>query len=208
MERNDSFGSSNPGPPNTGALSGTFGSGGTQAGSQGTGLGASDTGTAGAGVGTSTGTGLSGGSDAATRHEGGESGGLTDRARDIAGSAGNRLADMGSTVRERAGSVRDTLANVLESGAERLRQQGAGGGQLAGADATGGSSGMVAEHGNRLEAGANQLAGGLQASADWLRDADLDGLKSGVERQVKEHPGRTLAIAVGLGYLLGKAFRR
>ena len=54
----------------------------------------------------------------------------------------------------------------------------------------------------------NQLAGGLQASADWLRDADLDGLKSGVERQVKEHPGRSLAVAVGLGYLLGKAFRK
>jgi hypothetical protein len=25
---------------------------------------------------------------------------------------------------------------------------------------------------------------------------------------VKEHPGRTLLIAVGLGYLLGKAFRK
>jgi hypothetical protein len=66
---------------------------------------------------------------------------------------------------------------------------------------------MVGE-GNRLSEATNQLAGGLQASADWLRDADLDGLKSGVERQVKEHPGRTLAVAVGVGYLLGKAFRK
>ena len=54
----------------------------------------------------------------------------------------------------------------------------------------------------------NQLAGGMQASADWLREADLDGLKSGIERQVKEHPARSLAVAVGLGYLLGKAFRK
>ena len=66
---------------------------------------------------------------------------------------------------------------------------------------------MVGE-GNRLSEATNQLAGGLQASADWLRDADLDGLKAGVERQVKEHPGRTLAVAVGVGYLLGKAFRK
>jgi ElaB/YqjD/DUF883 family membrane-anchored ribosome-binding protein len=33
-------------------------------------------------------------------------------------------------------------------------------------------------------------------------------MKSGIERQVKEHPGRTLAIAVGVGYLLGKAIRK
>ena len=34
-----------------------------------------------------------------------------------------------------------------------------------------------------------------------------DGLKGSIEQQGKEHPGRTLLIAVGLGYLLGKALR-
>jgi hypothetical protein len=48
----------------------------------------------------------------------------------------------------------------------------------------------------------------MQSTADWLRDADIDGLKSGLERQIKEHPGRTLLMAAGLGYLLGKAFRK
>jgi hypothetical protein len=67
---------------------------------------------------------------------------------------------------------------------------------------------MVSEQGGRMTDMSNQVAGGLQGAADWLRDADLDGLKSGLERQVKEHPGRTLAIAVGLGYLLGKAIRK
>ena len=67
---------------------------------------------------------------------------------------------------------------------------------------------MVADENNRLAGMSNQVAGGLQASADWLRDADLDGLRSGLEQQVKDHPGRTLAVAVGLGYLLGKAIRR
>ena len=48
----------------------------------------------------------------------------------------------------------------------------------------------------------------------WLRGtrtgtrADIDGLKTSIERQVKEHPGRTLLIAIGMGYLIGKAFRR
>ncbi len=66
---------------------------------------------------------------------------------------------------------------------------------------------MVADD-NRLAQTSNQIAGGMQGAADWLRDADLDGLKAGIEKQVKEHPGRSLAIAVGLGYLLGKAIRR
>lgn len=48
----------------------------------------------------------------------------------------------------------------------------------------------------------------MQATADFLRDADLQGMKTGIERQVKEHPGRTLLIAAGLGYILGRAFRK
>jgi ElaB/YqjD/DUF883 family membrane-anchored ribosome-binding protein len=134
-------------------------------------------------------------------------GSLADKARSAASNAGEKLSDVSATVRDRAGTLKTTLADALESGAERLRQQGAGGGQVAGAAATGASTGMVAET-PQLSAAANQLAGGMQASADWLRDADLDGLKAGVEKQVKDHPGRTLAVAVGLGYLLGKAFRK
>ena len=126
---------------------------------------------------------------------------LGDRAR-------SALTDAGSTVRDRAGNLKNSLADALESGAEKLRQQGAGGGQMAGAAATGGSTGMVSDQSNRMTDVSNQVAGGLQGAADWLRDADLDGLKSGLERQVKEHPGRTLAVAVGLGYLLGKAIRK
>lgn len=136
-----------------------------------------------------------------------ERAGLADWARDAAGTAGDKLSDVGSAARERAGNLKNTLVSALESGAERLRAQGAGGGQVAGAAATGTSVGVAAET-PQLGAAANQLAGGMQGAADWLRDADLDGLKAGVERQVKEHPGRTLAVAVGLGYLLGKAFRK
>lgn len=191
MERNanDTFGSGNTGE------SGGYGSAGS-AGS------ANSPSSFGAGSAGNTGT-----SDASfSRDSATDGGGLADRAKSAASTAGEKLSDVGSSVRDRAGSLKHTLADALESGAEKLRAQSAGGGQIAGASATGGTSDMVSE-GNRLSEATNQLAGGLQASADWLRDADLDGLKTGVERQVKEHPGRTLAVAVGLGYLLGKAFR-
>jgi len=131
--------------------------------------------------------------------------GLGDRARNVAGTAKEKLANVGSTVREQAGNAKDKLADALESGADKLRQRTAGSGQpLAGE--TGSTSVAVSD--NRVNQVTDKVAGGMQATADWLRDADLDSMRSGVERQVKEHPGRTLLIAVGLGYLLGKAFRK
>jgi hypothetical protein len=197
MERNanDNFGSSNTGESSsTGYGTGSAGSANSPSSF---GAGASTGGMGGAGT-----------SDASfSRDSSTDAAGLADRAKNAASTAGEKLSDVGTSVRERAGGLKQTLADALESGAEKLRKQGAGGGQIAGSAATGGSTTMVGE-GSRISEATNQLAGGLQASADWLRDADLDGLKSGVERQVKEHPGRTLAVAVGLGYLLGKAFKK
>jgi ElaB/YqjD/DUF883 family membrane-anchored ribosome-binding protein len=127
---------------------------------------------------------------------------LKDRAKGAIGSANERLADVGSTVREKAGGMKNKLANALESGAEKLR--GSSGATLAGATTAGTTT---VEGDGRLSQVSDRVAGGMQATADWLRDADLDGMKTGIERQVKDHPGRTLLIAAGLGYLIGRAFR-
>ena len=129
--------------------------------------------------------------------------GLRDRAKSVLGGAGEKLSGAGSSVRERAGVVKDRLADVLESGAGRLRGQ-SGGAALVGV----GADGTTTVQGDgRIAQVSDRVAGGMQASADWLREADLDGLKSGIENQVKQHPGRTLLIAAGLGYLLARAFR-
>ncbi|MEP6989822.1 MAG: hypothetical protein ABJA80_02750 [bacterium] len=132
--------------------------------------------------------------------------GIADRAKSAASTAGDKLADVSSTVRDKAGNLKTTIADALESGAERLRQQTAGG-QLGAATAGAAGTAMVQDD-TRIAQTSNQIATGMQGAADWLRDADLDGLKSGIERQVKEHPARSLAVAVGVGYLLGKALRR
>jgi ElaB/YqjD/DUF883 family membrane-anchored ribosome-binding protein len=133
---------------------------------------------------------------------------VTDRARDLAGTAQDKLADVGSNVRERAGNMKDSLANALETGADKLRAKGGGqtqSGSLAGAT---GTSSVALESDGRVAQVSNRVATGMDATADWLRQADLDGLRATVEQQVKEHPGRTLLLAAGLGYLLGKAFRK
>lgn len=135
--------------------------------------------------------------------------GLADRARDVAGTAQEKLADVGSTVRDRTGQMKNSLADALHSGADKLRQRtsapGTTSAPLAGATDTG-SVAVPAD--SRSAQMGNRVASGMDAAADWLHDADLDSLKTGLERQVKEHPGRTLLIAAGIGYLLGKAFRR
>lgn len=201
MERNDNLGSQNTSDSTTGSFAS-----GSQVGSQGGSQGSPASGSYGAGAPNVSGT--SSTDDASfSRDTMADGGNLSDKAKNIASSAGDRLSSAGSTVRDKAGNLKNSLADALESGAEKLRSQGSGGGQYAGAMATGGSESMVSG-GSRTKSATNQLAGGMQASADWLRDADLDSMKSGVERQVKEHPGRTLAIAVGVGYLLGKAIRK
>jgi hypothetical protein len=175
-------------------------SGGSSAGGSTSGFGNSGdvTGSAGYGAGTS---GSTSGASSTSAGEGAS--GISDRARDLAGTAKSKLADVGSSVREGAGTAKDKLANALESGAGKLRQRGARG-EMSGATGTT----DVAVTGDGVSQVSDRVAGGMQATADWLREADLDNMRLGVERQVKEHPGRTLLIAVGLGYLLGKAFRK
>ena len=193
MERNaDGYtGGSSGGAGGAAGSTGGYGNSGDLTGSAGYGAGAS--GSTSAGVGGSN----PGGSSST------DAGGIADRARDIAGNAKDKLADVGSSVRQGAGTAKDKLADALSSGADKLRQRG-GRGQLSGSTGTT----DVTVSGDGVTQVADRVAGGMQATADWLRDADLDSMRAGVERQVKDHPGRTLLIAVGLGYLLGKAFRK
>ena len=139
-----------------------------------------------------------------TTGETSESQGFRNRARNVIGTAGGRLADVGSTVKEKVGTAKDKLADALESGAERLRERSQGSATLAGATAEG-STTITSD--SKVAHVSDRVAGGMDATADWLREADIDSLKSGIERQVKEHPSRTLLIAAGLGYLIGRAFR-
>jgi ElaB/YqjD/DUF883 family membrane-anchored ribosome-binding protein len=131
--------------------------------------------------------------------------GMTDRARDLAGSAQEKLADIGSTVRDRSGNLKASLADALSTGADRLRQRGASGGMQLASNAGVNVSSDTQDQAAQLT---TRVAGGMDATADWLRDADLDSLRLSVERQVKDHPGRTLLIAAGVGYLLGKALKK
>jgi len=121
------------------------------------------------------------------------------------GGISGRVKSVASSVKQKASTLPAMLADGLEAGAEKLRQQRLS--VSAESAATPGSSVTVAND-SSITAVTDTLASGMQSSAEWLRDADLDKLKSGVEKQVKEHPARSLLVALGAGYLIGKALRR
>lgn len=177
----------------------------------------------GASGGSAGGYGATGGSGGSAFGEGGagtageQARGAFDRAGDEGqgrmGQVKDKAGQAAGAVREKAGDLKSTLADKLQQGAERLRARGETGTGTGTSASTGGYVGATGEGSvsvgqNRLGHLTESLAGGMQNTADWLRDADLDGVRTGVERQVKEHPGRTLLIALGVGYLLGKAFRK
>ena len=105
--------------------------------------------------------------------------------------------------KEKATELQATLADRLEQGAQKLRERNQAG-TLAGAGAAGGTQSLAGTNDKVTQMG-DQLARGLDGTAQWLRDGDLKG---DIENQIKTNPGRTLLIAAGLGYLLGKAFRK
>lgn len=115
------------------------------------------------------------------------------------GGVGGRVKSVASTVRQKASTLPALIADGLEAGANALRQNKV---------ATVSDNGTSAPGDSSIAAVTDTLATGMQSGAEWIRDADLDKLKSGVEKQVKEHPARSLLVALGAGYLLGKAFRR
>jgi hypothetical protein len=129
-----------------------------------------------------------------------------DQARSTATNALSQAKDAASDrlgqAKEKATQLKSTLADRLEQGANSLRQQSQGG-QLVGAGADGQASGLMSN--DQLQRLAGPAADAMQKTADFLRNGDL---RETLEEQVRTNPGRTLLIALGLGYVLGKALRR
>jgi ElaB/YqjD/DUF883 family membrane-anchored ribosome-binding protein len=110
----------------------------------------------------------------------------------------DRAGDTAETMRERAVQLKTQLADKLETGASTLRKRSSDTAKLDDAIAT--TKERVADAGDRV-------ASGMEKSAEWLRSANMTSFQQGLERQVKENPGRTLLIAGAIGYLLGRAFK-
>jgi hypothetical protein len=135
-------------------------------------------------------------------HEITESTGAESTGAETDRGVGRRVKSVASSVKDKASGIPALLADGLQAGAEALRQR------RPSAEKSAPGSSVAITSDPTIVAVTDTLASGMQSSADWLRDADIDKLKEGVEKQVKEHPGRSLLVALGAGYLIGKALRR
>ena len=225
MERNDNFGSTggmgeNSGSGSFGSSSGGFGNSGSTSGSAGYGSGSSAADTPSTGYGAEGGLGAGsygagGAGYGSTSTQAGEGrvadakeklGSAKDAAADKLAGARDAAGDKLGALKEKAGNLSASLADRLEAGAEKLRGQGgATGGSMAFAGGAGTAGASAGAQDQRMAELNNRLAGGMQGAADWLREGDL---RATIETQVRENPGRTLLIALGVGYLLGKTFRK
>ena len=110
----------------------------------------------------------------------------------------DKVEETPASVRDRALQMKTQLADKLETGAGRLRQR---------ATNTKKIDNAIATTKQRVVDTSDRVATGMERSADWLRSANVSAFQEGLERQVRNNPGRTLLIAGAIGYLLGRAFK-
>jgi ElaB/YqjD/DUF883 family membrane-anchored ribosome-binding protein len=47
----------------------------------------------------------------------------------------------------------------------------------------------------------------LEVGSDYLRGHDIEDMRNDLEREIRAHPIKSIAIALGAGYLIGKLFK-
>jgi hypothetical protein len=117
----------------------------------------------------------------------------TDEAREKLGQAKEKLGQ----AKDRASNLKATLADKLDAGAGKLRNRTA--------RASVAEAGAEAE--TTMRKAGHRVASGMENTAEWLRNTDVQSLRSGIENQVRAKPGRTLLVALGLGYVIGRVLR-
>ena len=125
--------------------------------------------------------------------------GIADTVRNAASTIADKGQDALSSVKDKAADLPAILADKLEAGADSIRPDHQ--------PSVNGSTGSLVDT-TKIAKATDSLANGMQAGADWLRNADLNKMRDGMEQQVKDKPVQSLLVALGVGYVLGKAVRR
>jgi ElaB/YqjD/DUF883 family membrane-anchored ribosome-binding protein len=103
------------------------------------------------------------------------------------------------STRERAGQLKATLADRLDTSAEKLRQRTTDTAKLDRA---------LALTKERVADVSDHVATRMESTAEWLREANMASVQRRIEKQVRENPTRALLIAAGVGFVLGRAIWR
>jgi ElaB/YqjD/DUF883 family membrane-anchored ribosome-binding protein len=115
---------------------------------------------------------------------------IKDTLSDAANRAQHKGKELGRAAIEKIEQGRQTAAGSLQSAATTLHQTAD--------DLPGVQTARSMTH---------TVASRLESVAGYLRDHDTKRMMTDVERAVKNHPGQSMLIAIGVGFLVGRAFR-
>ena len=104
------------------------------------------------------------------------------------------------------GSTADTEVSAI-GGSSSGSTSTADASGIADTSTSGMTDGKLATAKQKIGQAKEKVVDRMHATADWIKERDIDQVKGTIEQQVRDHPGRTLLVAVGLGYLIGRAFR-
>lgn len=114
---------------------------------------------------------------------------LEDRARRLAGDAGNELLDRANETGARGFR---SMGQKLDEAADYVRTRGPEAARRLHVDD---------EHVDRV-------AGSMHGAADYLRSHDPRSVLGDVDRAIQKHPYRALMVGAVVGYAIGRLFRR
>lgn len=110
-----------------------------------------------------------------------------DQMKEKAGEMKDRVADASRKATDRIDAQREPAARTLENTAQRIRERGE--------RVSGATSSAV-----------QTTVDKLQATADYIREHDLNAMFEDVQDVVRRHPGPALAAAAVAGFLVARAF--
>jgi hypothetical protein len=123
-----------------------------------------------------------------------------EKVTEVGGELKARAGGALEAVHGEVGDLQATVADALDSGADAIRQRvGAVRGRTPAV--SGGAR-------RRLTSAGEAVAGSLEQSAYWLRENDIGDLGTFLRQQLREHPGRTALVALGLGMVIGRSSKR
>jgi len=103
---------------------------------------------------------------------------------DTANQATSKIADLGRKTVGQIDSTREPIANTLDKSASSLH-----------------------ETGDSAARAAHATADKLHSTAEYVRKNDVQSMVGDITDLAKQHPGQCLAVAVGIGFLLGRFLR-
>jgi len=116
---------------------------------------------------------------------------VNERLSDAIGDAKNRTSELGRTLAEKVEETRDAAAGAVHSASESLHAKAE---NLPG--------------GRPIADMAHSAADRLDSAAGYLAEHDTKELLGDVGSLVKQHPGKSLLVAVVVGFFLGRTFAR